>query len=50
MIRPFKLVRLMKNGPQYEHAQYHVDIDLNQANIVKLYIVIVSNINMWMEV
>jgi transposase len=29
-----------------EHAQYHVDIDLNQANIVKLYIVIVSNINM----
>lgn len=33
-----------------EHAQYHVDIDLNQANIVKLYIVIVSNINMWMEV
>jgi hypothetical protein len=23
-------------GPKHEHAQYHVDIDLNQANIVKL--------------
>ncbi len=29
-------IYLSTNGNHFEHAQYHVDIDLNQSNIVKL--------------
>ena len=31
-----KLRKNMIDDTTLEHAQYHVDIDLNQANIVKL--------------